>query len=356
MVISCSHIGQYWANAKNAAVILVSVPCLLLKTSFAVIAAAQLLAVLVCILGMLFTLFRMGREIFPTLRYWDRSSVRGILSPSAYFALLFSSNFLVYQAPVLILARGVGPVEVAIFGTTRTIFSMARQVLNAVTQAIGPEVTSLYAKNDWTRLSKLYDYSERLVFSLIPVVNIGTLYLGPVLAILWLRDAKLFVPGTYVLFAAISIVLSGKEHKYQFQFSTNTHRELSRFMFGSYVVLVAVWWATVGRFGMLGIIWAWFLVESVQMLYIMRLNNRFFAHHEELETKYPLRMAVLCGLALMVTLRVIPHTALLPVVTQIALAIGIGALLLALDVLLFDLVPIWHILRGRIRAKLARQT
>jgi hypothetical protein len=69
MVIGCSYVGQYWGNTKNALVILVSVPCLMLKTSFAVIAVAQLLAVLVCIVGLLITLFRMGREIFPTLRY-----------------------------------------------------------------------------------------------------------------------------------------------------------------------------------------------------------------------------------------------------------------------------------------------
>ena len=355
MVIGYSYIGQYWANAKNAAVILVSVPCLLLKTSFAMIALAQLLAVFVCIVGVLITLFRLGRDIFPTLRYWDRSSVGAILGPSTYFALLFSTNFLVYQVPVLVLARGVGPVEVAIFGTTRTIFSMARQVLNSVTQAIGPEVTSLYAKGDWSQLSRLYDYSERIVFSLIPVVNFGTLFLGPVLAALWLHDRKLFTPGTYVLFAAISIVLSAKEHKYQFQVSTNTHRELSQFMFGSYVVLVLIWWLSVGRFGMIGIIVAWLLVEVVQMLYIMRLNSRFFAHHEVLDTKYPLRLAVLCSLALVASLRLLPHTALLPLVTQIALAVGIGCVLLAVVAPAFNLVPIWHIVRGRMIAKLGRQ-
>ena len=354
MVLGISYIGQYWANAKNALVILVSVPCLILKTSFAVIALAQLLAVLVCIVGILITLFRMGREIFPTLRYWDGSSVGAILRPSAYFALLFSTNFLVYQVPVLILARGVGPVEVAIFGTTRTIFSMARQVLNSVTQAIGPEVTSLYAKGDWTRLSRLYDYSERIVFSLIPVVNLGTLFLGPVLAALWLHDSKLFTPGTYVLFAAISVVLSAKEHKYQFQVSTNTHRELSRFMFGSYVVLVGVWWVAVGRFGMIGIIVAWLVVEVVQMLYIMRLNTRFFAHHEELDTKYPLRLAVLCSVALVASLRVLPYTALLPLVTQIALAVGVGALLSAIVIPVFNLAPIWGTVRGRVMTKLGR--
>ena len=135
---------------------------------------------------------------------------------------------------------------------------------------------------------------------------------------------------------------------------TELAKELSRFMFGSYVVLVGVWWVAVGRFGMIGIIVAWLVVEVVQMLYIMRLNTRFFAHHEELDTKYPLRLAVLCSVALVASLRVLPYTALLPLVTQIALAVGVGALLSAIVIPVFNLAPIWGTVRGRVMTKLGR--
>ena len=45
---------------------------------------------------------------------------------------------------------------------------MTRNVMNAFTQAIGPEVTTLYARGDWARLTRLYDFSERIVFASSP--------------------------------------------------------------------------------------------------------------------------------------------------------------------------------------------
>jgi O-antigen/teichoic acid export membrane protein len=231
---------------------------------------------------------------------------------------------------------------------------MTRNVLNAFTQAIGPEVTTLFAKQDWPQLSRLYDYSERGVFALIPIANIGVLLLGPLLAHVWLHDPNMFRPGVYVLCAAVSIVMSAKEHKFMFQFSTNTHHELARFMFGTYLALVAAWYFIVPRFGIDGLLAGWLAAELLQVLYIMRLNNKFFAHHEVLDVKYPVRLTFLSLLALGVTLAVLPRTAQLPLLTQAALASGVGLVLLGLDVPIFGLIPVWGKLRGVIERRLAR--
>ena len=340
MVLGRAHIGQYWSNAKSAAQILFAIPCLLLHTSFLIIALAQLAALLLCLVGALVTLFRIGRDIFPTLSLWDRTAVPKILGPSGYFALIFSSNFLVYQAPVLILQRSAGPIAVAIFSITRTIFSMTRNVMNAFTQAIGPEVTTLYARGDWARLTRLYDFSERIVFALIPIANIGTLFLCPLLLTLWLHKPQLFLPSIYVLCAAVSIVMSAKEHKFQFQFSTNTHRELARFMFATYLLLVASWFLLVPRFGIDGLLSAWLLTEFIQVLYIMRLNTRFFAHHQALDRKYPIRLTLASLAILAATVAVLPRTAHLPLYQQGAIAIAAGIAILTLDIPLFNLLPL----------------
>ena len=354
MVIGRAHVGQYWSNAKNACMILFAVPFLWVKASFLAIASAQLAAVLLCLLGVLVTLFAMGREIFPTLRHWQGSTVGAILRPSGYFALIYATNFLVYQVPVLILQRGVGPVEVAIFATTRTIFSMTRNVMNAFTQAIGPEVTTLYAKQDWPQLSRLYDFSERAVFALIPIANIGVLFLGPLLAALWLHTPSMFRVNVFVLSAAISIIMSAKEHKFQFQFSTNTHRELARFIFSTYLCLVGSWWFLVPRFGITGVLWAWFVTELVQVIFIMHLNSKFFAHYERLDVKYPIRLSLLSIALLAVTQRFLPLTALLPLLPQAAIAIGVGAVILCLDIPLFGLIPAAKKLRGLVQRRLDR--
>jgi O-antigen/teichoic acid export membrane protein len=257
---------------------------------------------------------------------------------------------------MLLLQRTAGSAAVAVFSITRTIFSMTRNVMNAFTQAIGPEVTKLYATNDWPGLSRLYDYSERLVFALIPIANIGTLFLCPLLLTIWLHQPDMFVPGVYVLCSAVSIVMSAKEHKFQFQFSTNTHRELARFMFGTYIGLVCAWFFLIPRYGIDGLLWAWLVVELSQVLYIMQLNNKFFAHHEVLDVKYPIRMTVLSLVFLGGTLAILPRTAVLPLLIQTALAICVGLAIFGLDVPLFGLIPVWGKLRGLLQRRLARAT
>ena len=356
MVLGRAHVGQYWGNAKNASTILCAAPVLWVHGSFLSIAVAQLAGILICFVGMLLTLFRVGRDIFPTLRYWDGSSVGAILRPSGYFALLQSCNFLVYQMPVLMLERDTGPVAVAIFSITRTIFSMTRHVMNAFTQAIGPEVTTLYAKLDWPRLCRLYDYSERFIFALIPIANIGTLFLCPLLLEIWLRKPQMFVPDVYVLFAAVSIVISAKEHKIQFQVSTNTHHNLARFMFGINLAAVVAWYFLVSRFAINGVLWVWLFSEVFQMFYVMRLNGKFFAGHAVLDVKYPVRMALLSTVLLAGALAMLPRTAQMALLEQSAVAIAVGLLLLALDVPLFGLVPVWGMMWGVLQRRLARST
>ena len=232
---------------------------------------------------------------------------------------------------------------------------MTRNVMNAFTQAIGPEITKLYAQGDWPALTRLYDYSERLIFALIPIANIATLFLCPLLLTVWLHKPQLFLPGIYVLCAAVSIAMSAKEHKFQFQFSTNTHRELARFVFASYLVLVAVWLLVVPRFGIAGLLWAWLLAESVQVFSIMRLNLRFFAAHERLSPRYPVRMALLSLLALTVTAFALPHTTHLPLFEQAVMAIAAAAILLGLDLPLFHLFAVWTSLRSLVHRRLAAQ-
>jgi O-antigen/teichoic acid export membrane protein len=347
MVIGKAYVGQYWSNAKNASQILFAVPSLWMHRSFEAVAAAQLTAVWVCMAGVLATLFVMGRDIFPTLRYWDGASVGKILGPSGYFALIYSSNFMLYQVPMILLQRAVGPGMVAVFSISRTIFSMTRNVMNSFTQAIGPEVTTLYARKDWRKLSKLYDYSERLVFAM------GTLFLCPLLLAVWAHKPELFNINMYVLFAAVSIVMSAKEHKFQFQFSTNTHRELARFLFGTYVALVAAWWVAIPRFGVLGLLWGWFTVELLQVLYIMRLNVKFFAHHQALDARYPVRLMLLSLVLLAGTVAILPYSSQFPLLLQGVLAVGVGFAILALDIPLFNLTPLWGTVRDAMGRRLA---
>jgi len=86
----------------------------------------------------------------------------------------------------------------------------------------------------------------------------------------------------------------------------------------------------------------------------MRLNTKFFAHHEVLDVKYPLRMTILSLVFLAGTLVLLPKTALLTLPIQTAIAIGIGLILFGLDIPLFGLIPVLGKLRGLVQKRLTR--
>ena len=106
----------------------------------------------------LFTLF-VGADLylsalvaFPKLQFTSRARLMDILRPSGYFGMLFSVTFLVYQVPVVILQRLLGPTNVVVFSITRTIYSMSRQALTSLSTALGPEITELFGKGNWPGL------------------------------------------------------------------------------------------------------------------------------------------------------------------------------------------------------------
>jgi hypothetical protein len=241
----------------------------------------------------------------------------------------------------------------------RTIFSVARQVLGIITQSMGAEITNLYGRKDWPALAQLFESSERLVLWLISVVNLGVLMGSPVLITLWLHRrgspqgvSSLFAVTPYVLSAALSMVISLKEHKFIFQFSTNTHVELARTMFWSYVAMVGVSVGTVHVAGVTGFLWTWLAVESLQTVRLMTLNRRLFAGVAALEPGYVTRLVVLCAAGLAAAVALLPSTSRLGLSTQAGLAVGVSVVVAGLGWRVFGMGAV----AGMLRERLVRQS
>lgn len=301
MVLSRAHTGVLWVNGLRLTMVLVTSAGAWMRWSFPALAGLQVAVYVLGILMVLLHIRGVAPEIFPKIGLFDRSAAGAILRPSSYFGLISMSTFLSYEVPVLILQREAGPFVVVAFTVMRTIFSMCRQMLNAVTQAMGPEITRLYGRQEWRELTAVYTYSERLIFSAIPVVNLGVLVISPVLLTIWLHKPALFTVFPYMMMAAISMTLSAKEHKFQFQFSTNTHEKLARIMFFSYIALAILAVPMVHWLGELGFLYTWLGVELFQIVRIIGLNQELFAHTGEHRLTYVYRLMALCGAGLLIS-------------------------------------------------------
>lgn len=354
MGVALAHRGAYWNNFQALLTALVLLGCVSLHLPFPVLAGVQIITMGISIVAVLIDIRRTSPEIFPTLRYWDSAAVKEILKPSGYFGLLTICTFLAYQAPLLVIQRILGPVAVAGFIVMRLVFSMCRQILAMFTQSMSAEITNLFGRDDWTSLSRLYDYSERFIFFLIPLVNTAVLIASPVLITLWMhKRVELFSPYPYMLSAAISMVISLKEHKFQFQFSTNTHEELARIMFFSYLGMTVISIAAVHLLGVVGFLWTWLAVEILQIARIVRLNMKLFARFERLELKYLRRLSVICLCSLLISLALLEKTASFPITWQIALSLLSAAILTACSWPLFGVSDVLRKMSAQFARKFA---
>ncbi len=330
MVFGMSHRGTSWQNVLRLMMVATAAVMALLHCSFPAIAIGQFLMVLAYTVLILFDLHRLAPDIFPTLRYWDTATARSILTPSGYFGLIMVCNFLAFQLPIIMLQRLLGPVAVVVFNIMRSIFSMGRQALGTFTASFGPEVTNIYGRRDWTSLKSIYNLSEKVLFTAIPVVNFTALLLSPILLRVWLHKPDLYSLNLYTLMAVISATISIREHKIQFQISTNQHHEMARNAFFSYLLMVIVAWLLIPHFGLPGFLWCWLATEIVQAVYILHLNTQLLAGHGGVTMGPLLRIAVIIPIAAASCLWLAPRIDRLRLPLQGTIAVVYGLVLLAI--------------------------
>lgn len=276
LVIEEMHRGLGWYNARRFSATLASIPLIMLRVNFAWLAAGQLIAVVIVTALGIYDLKRRMGNLPLGLRGANWDTAKAALAPSGMFGMIFMQQFLIFQAPLIMLQWLTGPAVVVLFSICRMLFSATRQLLQTITSAIAPEITLSFADRDMKKLLSIFHYSEKIVFALTPVANIGTFMFSPILLQIWIRKPLLFDPLVYALMALISSAMSMREHKQFFQFSTNTHKTLSIIVFFGNILMLSVSVPLTQRFGLCGFMSVWLISETVQMGLLYRENRKLF--------------------------------------------------------------------------------
>ena len=361
MAVGLAHRGNNWNNAQRLGNGIVLCTLAILRQPFWVLAMGQFLLYCVLLCGLLIDLKRKAPEIFPTLKYWDFEVLKAMLKPSVFFAIQWSGNFLSFELPMILLNKFAGEVPVVIFSLGRKIFSFGRQVLTGLTQSLGPEITRVYGQADWGKLFRIYDYSERVIFALIALVNVPMLVFSPLLLPIFMLHLKsappaaiLFSLRAYILLAAVAIILCVKEHKTQFQNSTNTHETMARHFFVAYLVMAAVSVPAIIWFGLPGLVATWAVTEAYQTWTTVRLNQRLFAGYERISTAYIGRLGMLSVFGLTVDYLVLHHATAAGwgFVPRAASGLLVVAMMFGLAWFVFQLGQLTRFMKNRLPARL----
>lgn len=316
-----AHRGVMWGNLCRILLLAITTGLAFLRAPFYQIALAQFLTISIFSVMVTFVLYCSNREVCPRLDYWDSTLARHILKPSAFFGLFVLNNFLVYQAPILMLQRFLGSEVVVGFSVARTLFSFVRQGAALVQQGLAPEVTRLSGVGDKERLVRLYVLFEGVLLATILILNAGVLIASPVLLRFWLKRPELFNLSLFVPVMLISIVSSIKEYKIYFQYATNRHARTGFGTFASYLVMILLSFPAMLWFGVAGFLTIWLVVEVLQLGLVHSYNAQLLDGHHSISLQPAFRL----GLALFAML-VLPCSARSFMQSQHYLLQGVAAI------------------------------
>jgi O-antigen/teichoic acid export membrane protein len=353
LVFNQAHRGQHYSNINQLICMLAIVGLVLLHQPFPLIVAGQLAVTLVTATLVAFDLSRRCPDLRPRLSHWKKGALGSILKPSSQYMLLASSNLLAYQVPIILMQRLLGPTVVVIYSVSRTVYSMSRRLLYVVTNSLSAEITTVYGRQDWPALTKLYRLSERVILLLTPPVTFGAMLATPVLLKLWLSHGKhgqgdLFHPGICITLGLTVSVLAIKEHKYQFQFSTNKVESIAWQTLAAYGTVCVLSYPLMQRFGIQGYLVTWLVSEMLQLFYLLHLNDRLFAGQARLDHKPVYLMLSILAVCAALVYWPMHHLLAIPYVLQGAVA---TATTLVLGVICYKLFEVDE-LRGMLWAKL----
>jgi O-antigen/teichoic acid export membrane protein len=348
MVVGAAHRGTNFANVNQLAVLLLQLGLAIRHAPFHLIAAAQLGVTMAGTIALIVDFGRLAPDLRPTLRYWKKGSLGRMLKPTAQYALLYSSNVLAYQLPTLLMQRLLGPGTVVVYSVTRTIYSMSRRLLYLLTNSIGPEITMAFGQRDWKKLHKLYEFSERVILFMTAPITFGSMLATPLLLQLWLHKGNLYDPDVCLLLGITVSVLGIKEHKYQFQFSSNQVQAISYMTvlaYGAQLLLAA---PMMMRFGLTGYVAMWCANEILQLFYLLGLNVKLFGDTAVIDRRPVYRLFGILAVGSIIVLWPMYHMQRLSAAEQCAIAVVAALAALALSYRVFDVDEIRSILWSKV--------
>lgn len=353
MAVGEAHRGSNWVSAQRLVAVLAMSYFLWHRAAFPVLATAQFLSMVLFTVLVIIDVRMRAPVLLPAWRYGSWRQAISMVRPTAWFAMLGVSGFLSWQGPVLLIQKLLGPTSVAVFALTRMVFNMSRQILVVLTFSIGQEITHLVGQRNWGQLRRLYELSEKVVLLLIPTATVGMLLLSPFLFTIWLHKRSLYEPAICMSMAAISAIMGIKEHKYQFQWSSNQHTSLSKFTLVAYSAMLAVSALLLKPFGIEAFLAVWAVTEAMQVIYILRLNVKLFPPEVGISAAPVVRLVGVLVAAFALAAWPCWHSVNWHLPTVVAVAVGVTAVLAIASYFAFDLSEVVSVLRSRIRPRMA---
>jgi hypothetical protein len=155
--------------------------------------------------------------------------------------------------------------------------------------------------------------------------------------------------------AVISAVMGIKEHKYQFQSSSNEHERLSRFTLAAYAAMLVIGGLLMKPFGIFGFMLTWLAAEVAQTAYILRLNVELFPADVKISMAPVARLAAVLSVAFGLAAWPVFESVHWPLPVVVAAAVLLMLAISAGSYFAFGLDEVRSLLIAKIRQRISPQ-
>jgi O-antigen/teichoic acid export membrane protein len=230
-------------------------------------------------IGGTITLAILVRRDIPWIRYgWSHASfaeIRRISGPAIAFMGFPMGNALNLQGTLMAVQYALGPADVVIFGTARTVSRLALQMVQMVNSTFAPELSIAYGADNTSLLRTLHRRSVQMAIIIALVVITIMMTLGPWFLHHWTGG---HVPPSRPLLAVLLLVVlmyslwstSSTVHS-----SINRHQGLAAwYIFGTGVTVIVTYFAA-KHAGLMGAAASLVLSELIMNIYVLPQSLRF---------------------------------------------------------------------------------
>jgi O-antigen/teichoic acid export membrane protein len=200
--------GVMFSNLIMIMQLLVTAIVLQAGAGLAEMAAYLLVSVLTCALIVIWNVhYRFqGTPIF-SLRAIRLTVLKEGVHPSAHFFAAQLSQLMTVQGAVVVIGKMLGPVEVVLFTTTRTLMNSVRQISGILHNMSWPEFTRLHAVKSSRLFVKLYLVVFSSSILIVVILCALVIYFGEEISVFWL-NGKVHLDRTVVSMMGTSTILS----------------------------------------------------------------------------------------------------------------------------------------------------
>lgn len=210
--------------------LVLSVTALMLKGSMFLLAAIEIIPLIIVMFISAIHIKRLMPERFNFIsaKHFSLDLIKTSIKPSFHFFIIQVSTSLIIQGCTLITARVLGPAEVVVFNSLRTVANMFSQFIGVLSHSAWPELTRLHAQKESRKLFDIYAHIANLLFIAGLTYFCFLNHWGDYLFKLWMGNKVEYFPMTMFLISLLVVLNSVWTFGSYMLMATNQHTDFSK--------------------------------------------------------------------------------------------------------------------------------